>query len=224
MSKQIKPEINQMTIQELLDEFKTIKEYSNLTNYGIRKKIGGKKLATRDELREKLLGLNDSIVDDHIEISKKSKTKKISKDNQNIKILKHDLREAQKHCLDNINQHFKSNNKGLIKMFCGSGKSLIIHQCLLKYGNELSVLVVPSINLITQFSKDYLNQNNLELLTVCSRDELQQNNSFTTNKDEILRFLNKLGLKIILITYQSLETLFDVVKENPIIINLICFD
>ena len=35
-------------------------------------------------------------------------------------------------------------------------KSFIIYNCLLKYGENLSIVVVPSINLITQFNKDYL--------------------------------------------------------------------
>ena len=64
-------------------------------------------------------------------------------------------------------------------MFCGSVKSFIIYNCLLKYTKNLSVVVVPSINLITQFNKDYLlnemkneynkNHYNLkyELLTIC---------------------------------------------------------
>jgi superfamily II DNA or RNA helicase len=66
------------------------------------------------------------------------------------------LRNHQFECINNIKLHFQNDNKALIKMFCGSGKSFIIYHCLLEYTDNLSVIVVPSINLITQFNKDYL--------------------------------------------------------------------
>jgi superfamily II DNA or RNA helicase len=150
------------------------------------------------------------------------------------------LREHQKNCLNNIDNHFKTENNGLIKMFCGSGKSFIIYNCLLKYGNNLSVVVVPSINLITQFNRDYLLDDNkqkynnnhfkkkFKLLTVCSKNEislnLQNEFSFSTDENEILKFLQKKIDKIVLITYQSLKLLFNIIKCNKLEINLLCFD
>ena len=70
-----------------------------------------------------------------------------------------DLRKHQIECINNINLHFENENNALIKMFCGSGKSFVIYHCLLEYTNNLSVIVVPSISLITQFNKDYLFNN-----------------------------------------------------------------
>lgn len=134
-------------------------------------------------------------------------------------------RKHQQDCIQSIATHFKTDSSALIKMFCGSGKSLIIHDCLIKHGNNLAVVVVPSINLITQFSRDYLlDKTKKELLTVCSKDELKKSTSFTTDPDVILEFLEMEQDKIILITYQSLKLLFDVVKENELEIDLICFD
>jgi predicted helicase len=37
-----------------------------------------------------------------------------------------ELRPHQLACKNAINEHFKTDNKGLIKMFCGAGKSYII--------------------------------------------------------------------------------------------------
>ena len=78
-------------------------------------------------------------------------------------------------------------------MFCGSGKSFIIYDTLLTYGKNLSVVVVPSINLITQFNRDYLlrtdlqNNKNYDILTICSKNELKDTQlSFTTNEKDIL--------------------------------------
>ena len=47
---------------------------------------------------------------------------------------------------------------------------------------------------------------------------------FTTNKNEILNFLELSEHKIILITYQSLEILINIITENENKIDLLCFD
>ena len=147
-----------------------------------------------------------------------------------------ELRNHQKECVNHIDLHFGENNKGLIKMFCGSGKSFVIYHSLLHYTDNLSVVVVPSINLITQFNKDYLldeskkEYNNkyfnksFDILTVCSKNELDKHINITTSEDDILEFLDNDTSKIILITYQSLELLINVVKEYDFEIDLLCFD
>ena len=147
-----------------------------------------------------------------------------------------ELRRNQKKCTDNNRNQFINDNKALIKMFCGSGKSFIIYHCLLEYTNNLSVIVVPSISLITQFNKDYLLNDikqeynkkyfnkNFKLLSVCSKNELNNNINITTNEDDIYNFLLIDEPKIILITYQSLELLVNIIKENEFEIDLLCFD
>jgi superfamily II DNA or RNA helicase len=151
-----------------------------------------------------------------------------------------DLRPHQKECIKSINKHFKKSNKALIKMFCGSGKSFVIYHCLLEYGADISVVVVPSINLITQFNKDYLLDANkkkynkinfnksFELLTICSKNELNNEQKkeliFTTEEEKISDFLKNSSDKIILVTYQSLETLIHVIRKIGLQIDLLCFD
>lgn len=147
----------------------------------------------------------------------------------------YDLRPHQIKCKDAIAEHFKNKNKGLVKMFCGAGKSYIIYDSLLCFGGKLSIVVVPSINLITQFKKDYLldkakyNKNNynkkFDTITICSKDEVKDKDTiFTTDDDEITDFLEQDDDKIVLITYQSLKKLIDIVKNNEFNIDLICFD
>ena len=107
----------------------------------------------------------------------------------------------------------------------------------MEYTDNLSIIVVPSINLITQFNKDYLlNKDKLEynkkyfdksfdLLTVCSKNELNDKLiDCTTDEDNIFDFLNKDNNKIILITYQSLDLLIGIIKEYKFEIDLLCFD
>ena len=150
-----------------------------------------------------------------------------------------ELKKHQEECIENIEDNFLENKKGLIKMFCGSGKSFIIYHCLLKYCENLSILVVPSINLITQFNNDYmLNSLMIEynkkhfnkkynLMSICSKDEIDKQNEtnlITTDKYEINKFINTNNEKILLVTYQSLPKLVDIIKDNNIKIDIICFD
>ena len=41
-----------------------------------------------------------------------------------------ELKLHQEECVENIRNNFINNKKGLIKMFCGSGKSFIIYHSL----------------------------------------------------------------------------------------------
>ena len=80
-----------------------------------------------------------------------------------------------------------------------------------------------------KFNKDY------ELISICSKNELKEKEyskkiKLTTEPSIITNFLqidenyydNK--DKIIIITYQSLDTLFQILQENYINVDLICFD
>ncbi len=59
---------------------------------------------------------------------------------------------------------------------------------------------------------------------ICSKNELNNTINFTTNENKILEFLEKDSPKIILITYQSLELLINVITENEFKIDILCFD
>ena len=61
-------------------------------------------------------------------------------------------------------------------------------------------------------------------MTVCGKNELNNTINFTTNEDKILEFLEKDSSKIILITYQSLELLINIIIENEFKIDILCFD
>ena len=153
-----------------------------------------------------------------------------------------ELKTHQKECISNITKIFDDDEKnGLIKMFCGSGKSFVIYHSILEFGSNLSIIVVPSINLISQFNNDYLFDKQMkdynerkfnkefDIMTICSKNELKEKDfskeiKLTTEPEKIIDFLLNEEDKLILITYQSLETLFEVLKENSINVDLICFD
>lgn len=109
------------------------------------------------------------------------------------------------------------NNKCVVKMFCGTGKSLLMRKCKIIQNKMLVVFVFPSLSLIDQFFEDYLFDFPSEnILKISSEKEA------TTNPMEIKGFLSKNIHKIICITYQSFCTLIDSLGE--IKINVCIFD
>jgi superfamily II DNA or RNA helicase len=109
------------------------------------------------------------------------------------------------------------NNKCIVKMFCGTGKSLLMRKCKIIQNKMLVVFVFPSLSLIEQFFEDYLYDFPSEnILKISSEKEA------TTNPIKIQAFLSKNTPKIICITYQSFNTLIDNLGE--IKINVSVFD
>jgi superfamily II DNA or RNA helicase len=109
------------------------------------------------------------------------------------------------------------NNKCIVKMFCGTGKSLLMRKCKIIQNKKLVVYVFPSLSLIEQFYSVYLHDFPSDnVLRISSENES------TTNPTEITQFLSKCEKKIICITYQSFKTLIDNLGE--IKINVCIFD
>jgi len=109
------------------------------------------------------------------------------------------------------------NDKCIVKMFCGTGKSLLMRRCKIIENKKLIVYVFPSLSLIDQFYKDYLYDYLSEnILKISSENEA------TTNPNVIKAFLSKNTQKIICITYQSFNTLLDNIGETKI--NICIFD
>ena len=117
---------------------------------------------------------------------------------------------------NSIFNELRINNKCLVKMFCGSGKSLLMRQCQVVQNQSLLVYVFPSLSLIDQFETDYLSDKK-DITRKISSDD-----GSTTNPEEIIQFLSRSSNKIICITYQSFKVLLDNLGE--IKINVCCFD
>ena len=108
--------------------------------------------------------------------------------------------------------------KCLIKMFCGTGKSLLMRYCKINQDKALVAYVFPSLALIQQFNKYYLHDFPIENVLAISSE-----NGATTNPADIQHFLSRQNNKVICVTYNS----FHVLKDNLCVnqkINVCNFD
>jgi superfamily II DNA or RNA helicase len=125
------------------------------------------------------------------------------------------FRPYQQDAFDAIVNELQTKQKCIVKMFCGSGKSRIMHNLVKHYDLKLSVFVFPSLSLIDQFHIDYLKDTPHVLKISSDKDS-------TTNAEIIIKFIKKKTHKIICITYQSFELLLDNLQDNKI--DICCFD
>ena len=124
-------------------------------------------------------------------------------------------RDHQQTAIDDVIDGFASNDKGRLIMACGTGKTLVGVWVAERLGSSRTLVLVPSISLLDQVSKEW-QSNSKELLRplfVCS-DQTVGDDSFvsnsgelghppTTNPEEIRKFLSGPGKRIVFSTYQS---------------------
>jgi len=128
-----------------------------------------------------------------------------------------ELRYYQKEADDAIYNGLLVNNKCIVKMFCGTGKSLIMRYCKSTEKQKLCVYVFPSLSLIEQYKDDYLIDYSKENLLIISSDV-----EGTTEPEKITTFLENKINKIICITYNSYKTLLDNLGQDKI--NICIYD
>jgi superfamily II DNA or RNA helicase/SAM-dependent methyltransferase len=121
------------------------------------------------------------------------------------------LRDYQHEAIEGIRESLEENDRCLLKMWCGTGKTRVFFFYLLQEHLPLSVVVFPSLSLVHQFRKDYLENpawkdrvEAFDVLVVCTDG--------TTDADTILDFVESDDerSKIIVVTYQSFHLLVDV--------------
>jgi superfamily II DNA or RNA helicase len=117
------------------------------------------------------------------------------------------------------------NSKCLVKMFCGTGKSLVMATCDIHQEANLSLFVFPSLALIEQFYINYL------LRVADSPDHIKcvssDGGKSTTDPAEIAGFLTNpsiIGLRFVCVTYQSYDTLVQVMDQCGIVADVAMYD
>lgn len=132
------------------------------------------------------------------------------------------LRVPQQAAYDAIQQH----DRGIIKMFCGTGKTRVIFKVIIDATLPISLIVFPRIALVEQFRRDYVQKwtHDLDTIYICSKTEASHTD-FTTDEDTITEFLmNESSNKLICCTYQSLQTLIDALELCESSIDLAIYD
>jgi superfamily II DNA or RNA helicase len=116
---------------------------------------------------------------------------------------------------DAIQEELLTNDKCIVKMFCGTGKSLLMRKCKSAQNQQLLVYVFPSLSLIDQFCSDYFVKVGLPCPFKISSDkdckdkDGNKTSTSTTNPEDIIKFIKERQNKIICVTYQSYNTLLD---------------
>ena len=138
-------------------------------------------------------------------------------------------RPCQKKAHDRTNELLETHDKCIVKMFCGTGKSRVIRAILLTQKKPLSIVVFPSLALIRQFSADYLKDKEVTKTCAILNVSSEQLDDFqsTTEPADIRKFTvakpkGAKGMKIVCVTYQSLQVLLDSLGDARI--GLACFD
>ena len=118
-----------------------------------------------------------------------------------------EIRKYQTDCDNEIYKelHDNNNNKCLVKMFCGTGKSRIMRKCKIIIDKSLVVFVFPSLSLIDQFYGKYFDGDKTNVLKISSETKTKS----TTDPIAIKLFLSLDINKFICVTYQSFNTLLD---------------
>ena len=147
------------------------------------------------------------------------------------------MRYYQKNADIEISTELSRSKSCLIKMFCGTGKSLIMRRCQELRGLHTVVYVFPSLALINQFYTDYLKPGSK---TCDPKDQVAKTSEHvkdavlciscetdaTTDTEKIRAFLMKpdVAKKYILVTYNSYHILLDTLNKLHICVDAVVFD
>jgi len=131
--------------------------------------------------------------------------------------------------------YFTNNNRGYLEMACGSGKTLTSMWILDYLKTKLSIIVVPSLYLLSQIYREYIVQSTLNnrkknfilVGSDCDVGDEEYHNGLliTTNPDEITEKIKFYSNNVILIcTYQSSDKVITSLNSLKIESDLCIFD
>lgn len=139
-------------------------------------------------------------------------------------------RDHQKEAIEKVAKGFKDANKGQLIMACGTGKTLITLWIKEKLKADLTLILLPSLSLLSQTLKEWTFGMNtpFKSLAVCSDDtvtkgasedqllESVQDLSFPVTSDPslIADFLKSSGNRVVFSTYQSSRLIADAQKKT----------
>ena len=136
----------------------------------------------------------------------------------------------QLRAINDVANGFKKNRRGQLIMACGTGKTYTSLWIKEKIKSKLTLVLVPSLNLLSQTTWDwaYATNKKIEILCICSDITVGKNDdnlveelidvSFPVENDpkKISKFINKKGDKVIFCTYQSSHLIQKIQKNKKV--------
>jgi superfamily II DNA or RNA helicase len=128
------------------------------------------------------------------------------------------------------------NNRCYIEVACGAGKTLTSYWIDKYLDNQLTIIAVPSLYLLSQFYKEWAIQShqeniNIEYLLVGSDADIKNEGeaingySLTTNVDELTKHIQNRKRKFVIVTtYQSSDCLINVLNKLLLVPDFCIFD
>lgn len=133
-------------------------------------------------------------------------------------IVNYEIKRPYAHQIDCIaasRKHYKKNNKANLEMACGTGKTLTSYWIDKKMNNLMTIIFVPSLDLLSQFYHDWFAQScadgiKINYILVGSDIEIKNRadpvNGFILTTDPVeIKISLVCGKNVIICTYQSLQ-------------------
>lgn len=161
------------------------------------------------------------------------------KNSKKVSYTKKSPRPYQKEIINTVSSYFLENNRGKLILPCGTGKTLISLWIRESLNVNLTLFLVPSLNLIRQTKNEWIKESNtpFDYIIVCSEMDIDKEedssnihlydlDSFVIdNPSEIKKFIKNetSNKKVIFSTYQSFYKIIEAYNENlPAIDLAIC--
>ena len=134
-------------------------------------------------------------------------------------------RDYQREIINKVIEYFKQNNKGILYMPCGTGKTITSYWICKELCAKRTIIAVPSLYLLNQTYNEYIKQDlNVKYLIIGS-DFDDNKVKATTDKEYIANFLqNNSDNYVIITTYQSSKLVYDISIELNVKYDLCIYD
>lgn len=131
-------------------------------------------------------------------------------------------RNDQKVAIKETAKELMTNKKAQLIMACGSGKTLTSYWIDAILDNSVTIVFLPSIDLLEQFANVWSEEGVFYKMIVSSK--MSKNLEPYSYKKNMKEFVSYSGKKIIFSTYQSVKLVMKTIHENSLTIDMIVCD
>lgn len=130
------------------------------------------------------------------------------------------LRQYQIDCVDTIKSKLYEKFRGVVYMACGTGKTAIMKHLIEISKSDNIMIIVPQLALTDQIYNVMKDIKKCKVRTVnCEKTEHTLN-----DEDEIYEFLIQKGKKLLIVTYASMNKIYDIVSDYEFVFGQVFVD